>query len=369
MISGLRRVHAELGDADVSHPGLRLAYFVPALGKGREVERDRDEFLDRLAGMSTNGPLAPYRRRFEQWREALAEAGCRAEVWETEGRLALGLGAESVLETGIRLHHTWGVPVVPGSALKGLCRAYAREVYDVEDRGVLQQALFGSAGTHPLAGSVTFHDALWHPPGRPFSLDTTTVHHPEWYQRKTAPPAEWDAPTPLPYLTAAGRFLFAFQAEEAANEELAFCVEVLAKALADWGVGGRTRKGYGRFATGAELPEAELLTPDWAAEVEGGAQVTPGPGAGRPPATRPVALHAEDAIIRYRPNTGEFELEVEGSRGVVPASKEGLVADPDALKRLKKRCRKKGHVRASLDYEILGNYVMATKIHWPPPGQ
>ncbi len=40
-------------------------------------------------------------------------------------RMVVGLGGESVLETDLTLHHLYGVPMIPGSALKGLTRAYA----------------------------------------------------------------------------------------------------------------------------------------------------------------------------------------------------------------------------------------------------
>ena len=33
------------------------------------------------------------------------------------GRLIVGLGGDNVLETGITLHHTYGVPIIPGSAM------------------------------------------------------------------------------------------------------------------------------------------------------------------------------------------------------------------------------------------------------------
>jgi len=39
-------------------------------------------------------------------------------------RIVIGLGGESVLETDITLHHLYGIPFIPGSALKGLTRAY-----------------------------------------------------------------------------------------------------------------------------------------------------------------------------------------------------------------------------------------------------
>ena len=34
-----------------------------------------------------------------------------------------------MLETGIRLHHTYGLPIIPGSALKGLASHYCAQVW------------------------------------------------------------------------------------------------------------------------------------------------------------------------------------------------------------------------------------------------
>ena len=39
--------------------------------------------------------------------------------FSTAGRLVIGLGGENVLETGLTLSHTYGTPMIPGTALKG----------------------------------------------------------------------------------------------------------------------------------------------------------------------------------------------------------------------------------------------------------
>ena len=44
-------------------------------------------------------------------------------------RLIIGLGGESPLETGLTLHHTFGVPIIPGSAIKGLAAHYCDQVF------------------------------------------------------------------------------------------------------------------------------------------------------------------------------------------------------------------------------------------------
>ena len=47
-----------------------------------------------------------------------------AEIFpeKTKSRLIVGLGDESVYETSIRLHRNYGVPYIPGSALKGITK-------------------------------------------------------------------------------------------------------------------------------------------------------------------------------------------------------------------------------------------------------
>ena len=52
----------------------------------------------------------------------------RPFVLETRERLIVGLGDESVYETGIRLLRNYGIPYIPGSALKGVAKAWAVEM-------------------------------------------------------------------------------------------------------------------------------------------------------------------------------------------------------------------------------------------------
>ncbi|MEO0253780.1 MAG: type III-B CRISPR module RAMP protein Cmr6, partial [candidate division WOR-3 bacterium] len=44
---------------------------------------------------------------------------------KVQSRLIVGLGSSHVLETSITLHHIYGVPYIPASALKGVCRMVA----------------------------------------------------------------------------------------------------------------------------------------------------------------------------------------------------------------------------------------------------
>ncbi|RME57088.1 MAG: type III-B CRISPR module RAMP protein Cmr6, partial [Deltaproteobacteria bacterium] len=54
----------------------------------------------------------------------LEGSGCRVRSFELrlEERLSIGFGTESALETGITLHRLYGMPYLPGSAIKGVTR-------------------------------------------------------------------------------------------------------------------------------------------------------------------------------------------------------------------------------------------------------
>lgn len=166
------------------------------------------------------------------------------------GRMVVGLGQESVHETAIALHRTYGVPYLPGSALKGLAATFAhQEVPDIswQRGGDAFQVVFGEIEE---AGFVTFHDALWIPPPEstrsplPMALDVMTVHHPDYYSGKDAPPADWDDPNPVPFLTAQGTYLLALTGPAHWAEA---AMDLLVHALDRRGLGAKTSAGYGRM--------------------------------------------------------------------------------------------------------------------------
>lgn len=60
---------------------------------------------------------------YARWQQATA--GAVTFQARNKGRLIVGMGGKGVLEVGITLHHVTGLPIIPGSALKGLTRTYA----------------------------------------------------------------------------------------------------------------------------------------------------------------------------------------------------------------------------------------------------
>lgn len=197
-----------------------------------------------------------YRRAFERRNDALKELGGDFPEGETRfydvvllGRAVVGIGMASVRETNLSLLRPWGVPFLPGSALKGLAShvahaaggEWARPVEPGERAGELQQAIFGDVAS---SGAVVFHDAWWQPGGErvPVSADAMTVHHAGYYQGESAP-ADWDEPNPVSFLTAHDRYLAALTGP---SQALDIAEALLRRGLSERGIGAKTAAGYGR---------------------------------------------------------------------------------------------------------------------------
>ena len=191
----------------------------------------------------------------------------RVATAEVIGRLVVGLGAKGPAEGGIHLEHTWGVPVLPGSSLKGLAAAAAHQL--VKDEGwskpkkdekrdpTFFDRLFGTTDEQ---GMVVFHDAWWIPDGAsklPLDLDVMTVHHPDYYSNKGVPPSDTDSPNPVSFVTARGSYLVILEGEPEWTEAAMLLLE---NGLEELGLGAKTNAGYGRMRMGPRIsPEERRL--------------------------------------------------------------------------------------------------------------
>lgn len=187
-----------------------------------------------------------YKDFFARWEKGLEQHGASTAVASVQGRMIVGLGAESSIETGITLHHTYGVPYIPGSALKGLASHFAaKELADIGRDSVAFRYLFGETDE---AGGVTFFDALYKPgSGRNKKAlwpDVMTVHHADYYGGNNVPPADWDSPNPVSFLSATGEYLVALKGEKTWVD---LVMDILNLAFAEYGMGGKTAAGYGRL--------------------------------------------------------------------------------------------------------------------------
>jgi|GEM_PF-486391 len=180
------------------------------------------------------------------------------DIFLTSGRMIIGLGGENVLETGITLQHTYGTPLIPGSALKGLAAHYCDQVWGASDpkfklEGDYHKTIFG---TSEDSGHIIFYDAWITPESLANALkpDVMTPHHSDYYSNKDdAAPTDFDSPTPITFLSVAGSFHIAVSCDVQNDDgdkwaKLAF--KMLTEALKEWGIGGKTNAGYGRLVCG-----------------------------------------------------------------------------------------------------------------------
>lgn len=235
-----------------NHPGARRDLFdamCQSLAQSKEIYR------------------AAYERRKYSFRDLESKG-----ILRTTGRLVIGLGGENVLETGLTLNHTYGTPMIPGTALKGLAAHYCNLAWGAADEkfklgGKYHQAIFG---TTEDSGHIIFHDAWIMPESLEGSLqpDVMTPHHGDYYSddKGTSPPTDFDDPNPVTFLSVVGTFHVAVSCDVSGEEgqkwsKLAF--ELLSEALKEWGIGGKTNAGYGRMeriTTGAN--EENLVKSD-----------------------------------------------------------------------------------------------------------
>lgn len=134
-----RDTAAALAGARVSNLGLYLDKFIEidtSTWKATERAKKYEDAPTALWGeASGRALLAAIASRH---RQLLTDADALVHTATPVNRLIVGLGTKGMLEVGIRLHHLYGYPIIPGSALKGLARAEAiiAIFYALKNKGV-----------------------------------------------------------------------------------------------------------------------------------------------------------------------------------------------------------------------------------------
>jgi CRISPR-associated protein Cmr6 len=147
------------------------------------------------------------------------------------------------LETNLCLHRIYGFPIIPGSAVKGVTRAWALLGENLkEDEDLFCRVL----GTTEQQGQVIFFDA--YPTQVPkLELDILNPHYGPYYsdRQKRTPPADYHSPVPTYFLTVANGTTFQFAIASKDNCVAERAVQWLKKGLTNLGIGGKTAAGYG----------------------------------------------------------------------------------------------------------------------------
>lgn len=250
-----------LGD----HPALAYYHYVPDAPRDKPY---KDDYATKYAQAMA--------RRFNAagpWHEACTVASARLAAtvcgWKAQGRLVagirattatrllVGMGYKNALEVGLTFHHPGGFPYLPGSSVKGLCRAWAEMVEENVDKETVKR-IFGTATKNEKeeagameAGTVCFLDAL--PVQFPkLDVDLMNPHFGDYYQdqKNETAPGDWLNPVVIPFLAIspgqAFRFFLVGRTAEAA-EDVEEARGWLEKALQELGAGGKTAAGYGYF--------------------------------------------------------------------------------------------------------------------------
>ena len=231
-----------------------------------DARRDLFEAMCKSLDQSKEIYRAAYERQESMFKDLKSKG-----LFSTAGRLIIGLGGENVLETGLTLNHTYGAPMVPGAALKGLAAHYCHQAWGAVDDndqfklgGEYHRTIFG---TPKDSGHIIFHDAWITPETMAKSLqpDVMTPHHGDYYSDETGktPPTDFDDPNPVTFLSVVGTFHLAVSCDVPGKEgqkwaNLVF--EMLSDALNDWGIGGKTNAGYGRLVRSNEGSAAKIFT-------------------------------------------------------------------------------------------------------------
>jgi CRISPR-associated protein Cmr6 len=222
---------------------------------------------------------------------------------EVDWKMVVGLGHPHVAETSMTLHHIYGMPYIPGSAIKGITRHFyinnvfekieiennkqilivekilenfefkkdkdiefdgfrekfkykdkdkeilpIKELYDFfsERLEVIEefQLIFG---TQRASGKVIFLDAY---PISNVNLenDVMTPHYQPYYSDKDSkiPPADYFDPIPIKFLTVKDtKFQFGLTIKSKINAEK--IINLLKNSLENYGIGAKTAVGYGYF--------------------------------------------------------------------------------------------------------------------------
>lgn len=238
------------------HLGLVFERFPRVLerdGSGFAMSSARHEWLTRFIELSarSNPLLSRYHQRLDA---ACAAMGGERHVLETRGRLAIGLGNPNAAEIGFALDHATGLPVIPGSSLKGLARAGAR-LLDEEAAAfeVLGSPSSPDAREAGRSGTVILLDALpetWPPPGGGFEIDVVTRHHDPGKLAEQKTPLDTDEPSPVHFLvvTAGVRFVIRLLPRRPGSSgDVATAWRWLERAGSLLGAGGKTAVGYGEM--------------------------------------------------------------------------------------------------------------------------
>lgn len=207
----------------------------------------------------------------EEHTEGLSVAGYITYTADarTRWRMVCGMGEQQVHENNMVLHRIYGIPYIPGSSIKGKLRRLIIKKYFSGEQEALRnetfRLIFGSSkGDTGNRGGVFFNDAF--PITVPVIVpDVISVHYPDYYKKEGQISAHDSEKINPIYFIAVERttFRISLAIKESLNNTGVFSfgntryaslLEVvtahLPELINEFGLGAKTRKGYGKLTNG-----------------------------------------------------------------------------------------------------------------------
>lgn len=330
------------------NPGLIFDRFAPQWEADGTIKKEA-LMVVRRAGAATDAELLRSWNR--RWAALVRAANAAPFSLKTDWRLVAGLGRKGPLEVGFTFHR-YGFPVLPGTSVKGVARAWAllqiaskcgNALSDLDDvlsadgpegsegrkkyegwriqQGAdvqkLADAFRAVFGTTAVAGRAVFFDAI--PAQAPaLELDIINPHYPAYYGGNE-PPTDGQSPVPTYFLTVAPAQEFRFavgwrgtmgEEDTRLREQAVLC---LRHGLQELGVGAKTSGGYGYFAVREAVVEQKPAQEPTETSVQ------------PEPVKTPEPITWRRAVVReYRPDKGIGRLVDDESGEQLPFRKDAI---------------------------------------------
>jgi len=318
------------------NPGLIFDRFAPDWSRQSTLKKDGLEAVRRAAERVDEQLLREWNTR---WQACARAANGEPFGLTTDWRFIAGLGRKGPLEVGFTFHR-YGFPILPGSSVKGVARAWAllqiaekvgttelkeldgilsadgdkeREKYEdwkakrppeVQKLADDFRTIFG---TTAAAGRAVFFDAI--PASLPtLELDIMNPHYPKYYSGEE-PPTDWQSPVPVYFLTVAANteFRFAVGWRGALDEEgrrLRNLAQTwLIEGLTQLGSGAKTSAGYGYFLPPQpSQPAGAVSQPAATTQAPQPAPTSPTPALHATPVPSEELVWRTGTVREYRPD-------------------------------------------------------------------
>jgi len=270
----------------LKNPSLLFGKFIPYTLDKNEENENKDKYLrlviNEMNKLVNSGILNEINKRVDSYLGDLRRNGYKVKKIDnltSSWRLIIGLGASHPQETSMTLHHIYGIPYIPGSAIKGVTRHWSvlkfaekknktedmefekdiekvsnalekGEDLELEVEKITFKDLIEIFGTQEKQGKVIFFDA--YPFGEiRLKIDVMNPHYPKYYL-EGQPPADWQTPVPIKFLTVENtKFQFYLASKEQTLVEKAR--SLLLETIQNYGIGAKTSLGYGIFINADKL--------------------------------------------------------------------------------------------------------------------